>query len=257
MDFVADVIAWFTDAGNWSGGDGVPVRVFEHVWYSVLSSVIAIAVALPIGLWVGHTGRGGELAINIANFGRAIPALGVVVLAVVLAIQGYLPFSSLGPVPSILALVLLAIPPVLANAYVGVRQVDPEVVDAAKGMGMTGARVLRDVELPMAMPLVMAGIRTSTVQVVATATLAAFVGLGGLGRYIIDGQQQRNAEEVFAGGILVAVLALATEYGLAALQRLLVPEGLRLQAEAAGAAGAARAEDAEGGRVGEPEGAAV
>ncbi len=222
MAFFLEVLAWFPD--HWSGTTGVARRVAQHVGYSSAASLLAVAIALPLGLAVGHTGKGGQLAINVANVGRAIPSFGIVILAFILA--------GINLVPVMVALVALAIPPIVTNTYVGIRSVDPEVRDAAEGMGMTGWQVLRRVELPVAMPLVMAGVRTATVQVVATATLAAFIGLGGLGRYIFDGLQVRDSVRVVAGALLVAALSLLTELLLAALQRTVVPRGLRDRAAA-------------------------
>ena len=219
MNVFADIVAWFADPAHWAGPDGVPARVGEHLGYCLLATAIAIAIALPLGLVLGHTGRGGSLAINISNAGRAIPTFGIVILAFLVAGTGLLPVT--------VALVLLALPPILTNTYVGIRAVDPETRDAAEGLGMTGAQVLRQVEIPIATPLIMAGIRTSAVQVVATATLAAYVSLGGLGRYIFDGLGQQVYAEVAAGAILVAAVALLVEFVLSRVQVLLTAAALR------------------------------
>jgi osmoprotectant transport system permease protein len=218
VNVVNEVLAWLTDPTHWSGPDGIPVRTLQHLWYSLLATAIATAIALPIGVYIGHTGRGALLAVNLTNLGRAIPSLGIIILA--FTIFGF------GVLPVLVTLFALAIPPIVTNSYIGVRSVDPEVREAAEGMGMRGRQVLWRVELPVAMPLIMAGIRTSTVQVVATATLAAFVGLGGLGRYLIDGLAQRDLAEVVSGAILVAVLSLLTELALGRLQTLVVSDGL-------------------------------
>jgi osmoprotectant transport system permease protein len=218
MDVVSDVIGWLTDPAQWSGPDGIPVRTLQHLWYSLLATVIAAAIALPIGIFIGHTGRGALVAVNLTNLGRAIPSLGIIILMFTLV--------GFGIVPVLVALVALAIPPIVTNSYIGIRSVDRDVREAAEGMGMRGRQVLWQVELPVAMPLIMAGIRTSAVQVVATATLAAFVGLGGLGRYLIDGLSQRDLAQVVGGAILVAVLSLATELVLGRVQTLVVSEGL-------------------------------
>lgn len=212
------VLDWFSDPVNWQGADGVPNRVFQHLSYSAIASLLAIAIALPIGLVLGHTGKGGQAAINISNIGRAIPSFGIIILAFIVAGIGFLPV--------LVTLVALAIPPIITNTYVGMRAVDPEVREAAEGMGMTGWQLLRRVEMPIAQPLIMAGIRTSVVQVIATATLAAVISLGGLGRYIIDGFGQQNTPEVLAGALLVAALSLLTEYGLSAIQRATLSKGL-------------------------------
>jgi osmoprotectant transport system permease protein len=218
LNVVNEVIAWLTDPAQWSGPDGIPVRTLQHLGYSLLATAIAAAIALPIGVLIGHTGRGAVFAVNLTNLGRAIPTLGIIILVFILA--------GFGIVPVLVALTALAVPPIVTNSYVGVRSVDPEVREAAEGMGMRGRQVLWRVELPVAMPLIMAGIRTSTVQVVATATLAAYVGLGGLGRYLIDGFSQRDLPQVVGGAILVAVLALLIELALGRLQTLVVSRGL-------------------------------
>ena len=219
MEFVADLVAWFTDPVNWQGADGVPARTLEHLWYSVTAAVTAIVIALPVGLWVGHTGRGGALVINVANAGRSIPTFGIILLAVTVMGIGFLPLY--------IALVAFAIPPVLTNTYAGIREVDPEVRDAAFGMGMRPLEVLTKVELPVAVPLIMTGIRTAATQTVATATLGAVVGMGSLGLYIVIGISLRDSVQIVAGAILVAALALATEALLAVVQRVSTPRGLR------------------------------
>jgi osmoprotectant transport system permease protein len=229
VDVVNEVVAWLTDPAQWSGPDGIPVRLLQHLWYSLLATAIAAAIALPIGIWIGHTGRGALVAVNLTNLGRAIPSLGIIILMFTLV--------GFGIVPVLVALVALAIPPMVTNSYIGVRSVDRDVREAAEGMGMRGRQVLWWVELPVAMPLLMAGVRTSTVQVVATATLAAYVGLGGLGRYLIDGLSQRDLPQVVGGAILVALLSLATELVLGRVQTLVVSDGLAGR----GAAAAVRA----------------
>ena len=218
MGVVNGVLAWLTDPVQWSGPDGIPVRTLQHLWYSLLATTIAAAIALPIGVYIGHTGRGALFAVNLTNLGRAIPSLGIIIL--MFTIFGF------GIIPVLVTLFALAIPPIVTNSYIGVRSVDPDVRQAAEGMGMRGRQVLWQVELPMATPLIMAGIRTSAVQVVATATLAAFVGLGGLGRYLIDGLAQRDLAEVVGGAILVAALSLLTELVLGRVQTMVVSEGL-------------------------------
>ena len=219
MRFLGDVVGWFTTAAHWSGDAGIPNRVWEHVWISGVSVTVALAVALPLGLVLGHVGRGGFLAVNVSNIGRAIPSFGLLVLSVQL--------FGIGATPAYVALVALAVPPIVTNAYVGVREVDAEVREAARGMGMAGSQMLLRVEVPMALPLVMAGIRTAAVQVVATATLAALVGSGGLGRYIVLGLATRNEVVTFAGGLLVAVLAVLTEVTLGLLERRATHGGTR------------------------------
>lgn len=219
MEFLGDAFAWFTTAANWWGSDGMLQRLQEHVGMSAVALATAMVIALPLGLVLGHTGRGGPLAVNLSNLGRAVPSFAIIVLMA--SVVG------IGAKPAYIALVALAIPPMVTNTYTAIRGVDRDVREAAQGMGLTGRQVLTRVEIPMGLPLMMAGIRTSAVQVVATATLAALVGWGGLGRYIIDGLATRDFQEVFAGALLVAVLSLLVEIGLSVLQRVIVPTGLR------------------------------
>ncbi|MGD9526672.1 ABC transporter permease [Pseudonocardia sp.] len=214
------VLNWFADPANWSGPDGVPTRLAEHLFYTVLAVVIAAVIGIPVGLAVGHTHRGGFLVVGMANSLRALPTLGLLVLLV--------GFIGIGLGAPLIALVVLAVPPILAGTYAGVQAVDRAIVDAARGMGMSEREVLLRVELPNALPLVMGGVRSATLQVVSTATIAAFVSLGGFGRYIIDGLSVRNYAEMAAGSILVALLAVAADLLLAGVQRSVVSPGLRL-----------------------------
>ncbi|MGH3146759.1 MAG: ABC transporter permease [Rubrobacter sp.] len=219
MGILTDLVAWFADPINWQGTTGIPTRLLEHVWYSVLALILAVAIAQPVGILIGHTGRGGALAINLSNAVRAVPTFGVILLTFLVA--------GIGLAPVLVALVVLAIPSMVTNTYVGIRSIDRDVRDSAEGMGMTGWQVVRRVEIPVAMPLIMAGIRISAVQIVATATFAAVVSLGGLGRYIIDGLAQRDLTQVLAGAILVAALSLLTELALSRLQTAVVSNGLQ------------------------------
>lgn len=212
MDLLTEAIAWLADGANWKGADGIAARLWEHVWLTVVTMAIACALALPVGLWLGHLGRGGTLAINISNVGRAIPTLAILVL-LVLGPTGLSIWST------IIALVLFAIPPVLTNTYVGTRDVSKDAVEAARGMGMSGPQLLFKVEMPLAIPLIMSGIRLSAVQVVATATIAALVAGPGLGRIITAGRARLDYPQMVAGAFLVAIVALAVELGMAWLQR--------------------------------------
>jgi osmoprotectant transport system permease protein len=221
MSSLANVVRWFLDPVHWSGSDGIPIRLVQHVQLSAECVLIGAAIALPAGILLGHYGRFGNLAMNISNIGRAIPSFGILVIA--------FQVFGLGDLPIIISLTALAIPPMVTNSYVALREVDADVKEAARGMGYRElAQVLR-VELPLAVPIIMAGVRTSAVQVVATATLAALIAGGGFGRYVIDGLDQQNYTKLFAGAILVALLALATELALAAAERVMVPRGIRLQ----------------------------
>jgi osmoprotectant transport system permease protein len=229
MKFLLDVAHWFTTASHWHGDFGIPHRVFEHVAMSAAAIVVGACIALPAGVAIGHTGRGRGLVVNLSNIGRAVPSLAILALAQqTLGLRGWPGF---GARPAFLALLALAVPPLLLNAAVGVEGVDEDVRDAARGMGMTGLEMVRMVELPLAAPVIMAGVRTASVQVVATATLAAVTAWGGLGRFIVDGFGQRDNVAVFAGALLVAVLALGTELGLGALQRRLTVFGNRAEEE--------------------------
>lgn len=228
MSIATDVVEWFTTAEHWRGDFGVPQRLTEHALMSLAAVAAALVVGLPLGIWLGHRGRGGALAINLSNIGRAIPSLAI--LALVQQAIGLSGWPGFGARPAFVALVALAVPPLVTNAYVGMRGVDRDVVEAARGMGMTGGELLWRVELPIALPLVMAGVRTAAVQVVATATLAAVTAWGGLGRFIVDGFGQQDNAQIVAGALLVGLMALVTELGLGLLQRAVVSEGLRADA---------------------------
>ena len=205
---------WLTDPVNWQGEAGIPHRLVEHVGLSAAGVGIACAIALPIALWLGHLGRGGVVALNISNVGRAVPTYAALVLLVL---------SPLGAtnLSIIIALALFALPPIMTNTYVGIREVNRDVVDAARGAGMSGRQVLARVELPLATPMVMNGVRLATVQVIATATIAALVGGGGLGRIISGGFGERDDGKLVAGALLVAALALVAEGAFALVQAAL------------------------------------
>src|SRR5438309_6307537 len=221
MDFLGLVWRWLADPAHWQGSDGIPTRLVEHIHLSGESVLIGAAIALPAGIALGHYGRFGALAINISNAGRAVPSFAILVIA--------FQVFGLGDTPIVLALTALAIPPMVTNSYVALREVDPDIKEAARGMGYRELAQLVRVELPLAVPLIMAGIRTSAVQVVATATLAALIAGGGFGRYVVDGFAQQDYTKLFAGAVLVAGLAMATELSLSAVERLLVPPGIQLQ----------------------------
>jgi osmoprotectant transport system permease protein len=224
MAFLSDVIAWFTEAGRWQGIDGIPHRVFEHMQLSALAIVCAAVIALPAGAWLGHIRRGGVLAVSVVNIGRAIPSFAIVAVALPITIQLGLGF---GFWPTWLAVFVLAMPPMFTNTFTAIRDADPEAVSAARGMGLRERQILLGVEVPLGTPLILAAVRVSSVQVVATATLGALVGWGGLGRFIIDGLAVRDFAQVFAGALLVAAIAVATELVFGVLERIVVPRGLR------------------------------
>ncbi|MFE1960143.1 ABC transporter permease [Streptomyces sp. NPDC059479] len=208
-----DLGSWLVSGEQWTGADGIGHRLAEHLQYSLLATLIAAVIALPLGLLIGHTGRGAFVAINLASFGRALPTVGLVVL-VFLA-------SGLSMTPVYVALVALAVPSIVTNTYAGMTAVDPEVKDAARGQGMRGHQVLFQVEIPLALPLIMTGLRLALIQVVATATIAAYVSFGGLGRYVFDGLAQRDLVQVLGGAVLVAVVAVVLDLALSGLQRVL------------------------------------
>jgi osmoprotectant transport system permease protein len=239
---LSHVPTWLNDPANWKGSNGIPTLVQQQLTYTALAVAVALLIALPLGLAIGHTGRGSAAVGGLANAARAVPVLGLLLLLVVwlspkihttsaipgLVQRGGFPYF----VPLIIVLILLAIPPILTNTYAGVQNVDPEVRDAARGMGMTGSEVVRKVELPCALPLIMSGFRSATLQVIATATIAAYVPLlGGLGSLIYSGDQSITDPKfgypvMVAAGILVAVLAVLVDIALAIVQRLIVSPGL-------------------------------
>lgn len=233
---------WLNDPANWWGPNGLLAHIREHVLYTLIAVVIAALIALPLGLWVGHTGRGVLAVAGLANGLRAVPALGFVVLLVIWlspkihtapTIAGLVPAGAFPYFVAVeIVLIVLAIPPILTSAYAGVQNVDPAVRDAAKGMGMTSGQVVRRVEVPIALPLIMSGLRSATLQVIATATVAAYAPfLGGLGRIIVDGTQTINDPHtgypaMVSAGIVVAVLAVLADLALIGLERLVVSRGV-------------------------------
>ena len=227
MELIGQGIAWLADPANWTDPrNGILLRLWEHVSLSAASLVVATLIALPIGLWIGHTGRGAAVVIAIANIGRAVPSVGWlgIVFPVTLALFGR---GGLGFLPSLIALVALAIPPMVTNTYAGLREVDRDLVEAGRGMGMREIELLRSVEVPVALPVILAGIRISAVQTVATATLASIVGGGTLGEFIVQGILIRALDRVVGAAILVAALALLTELAFSLIQRRAVSPGLR------------------------------
>lgn len=213
------LLDWFNDRHHWRGANGIPHRLFQHLSICGIALLVAVVVAVPIGVVLGHLRRGGLVAQNVANLGRAIPSLAILIIAV--------PFLGIGSRPAELALIALAIPPLLTNTYVGMAGVDDDVRDATRGLGMTGWQAVRRAELPLALPLVLAGLRTASFQVVATATLAAVVASGGLGQFITEGIELRDNAELVGGSLLVVALAIAVEGLIALLARLVVPAPLR------------------------------
>jgi osmoprotectant transport system permease protein len=219
MDALTGTIEWLTTADNWWGPAGILQRIWEHLQYSLLAVGLAVLIALPAGLVIGHTGRAEPGAFALSGAARAVPTLGLLVL-----LGRWYPVQAW---PVIIVLAVLAIPPILANTTAGIGGVDPAARDAAQGMGMTPLQVLTRVEVPLAAPLILAGIRSALLQVIATATIAAFAGLGGLGRFIIDGFAVSDDARVYGGSIVVAVLALLGEGLFALAERSVRPAGLR------------------------------
>ena len=226
MSLFIDTLRWFADPAHYRGSDAVQVRILEHLELSGLAVLVAAAVALPIGMYLGHTGRLAFVAVNVANVGRALPSLALLAFALPIAFALGL---GLGFWPTLISLVPLAIPPILTNAYVGIRGVDRDVIEAARGMGLSEAGILRRTELPLALPLVLAGMRTAAVNVVATATLGALVAGGGLGRYIVDGLAVQEYDRLFAGALLVAALAILVEVAFGTFERRVTSPGLRTE----------------------------
>ncbi len=223
MSFVLAALAWIVDPAHWPGPGGIAERLAQHLWYSVLAVLLAGVIALPLGLWIGHTGRGRAAAIGLSGALRALPSLGLLTfLAVALGVG-----IDQALLPSTVVLAVLAIPPILAGAYAGVEAIDPDVVDGARAVGMSERQIVTGVEMPLAAPMILGGFRSAMLQVIATATIAAYLGLGGLGRYILDGLPVRDYPRMLAGALLVTLLALLVDGLLTLLQDRLTTAGVR------------------------------
>jgi osmoprotectant transport system permease protein len=225
MEVVADTLAWLADATHWAGPQGITIRLLEHVALSGGAILVAMLLAIPAGIWIGHTGRFASFAINLANLGRALPSLAVIgiVLPITAAID---PQAGFKVYPTLVAMVVLAVPPILVNTQAGIAGVDRDLVEAARAMGLTEGQLVRRVELPLGLEPIVAGLRSAAVQVVATATLGAIFGGGGLGRLLVEGIDQRDTGMTFGGVVLVAALALLVEGVFVALQRATRSRGL-------------------------------
>jgi len=215
---VVDDTPYLLDGSHWSGPQGIPHLILTHLGYTGVALLCGLVIALPVGLYIGHTGRGSFLAINAGNAGRSLPTLGLLMLMVTLMGLGFLPV--------LIALTVLVVPPILTSTYAGLRNVDRSAVDAAVGMGMRPWQVLWRVEVPMALPVMLGGLRSAALQVVATATVAASVGLSGLGRLLIDGLAVNDYSRVVAGAVVVAVLAIVLDLLLGLVQRYAVSPGV-------------------------------
>jgi osmoprotectant transport system permease protein len=232
MDLLNRTLLWLTDPAHWAGPNGIPARLLEHVGLSAVSLLLAVAIALPVGLWIGHTRRFTWVAVNSANLWRALPSLALIamVLPITAAID---PQAGFKVYPTVVAMIVLAVPPVLVNTQAGITGVERDIVEAGRGQGMSEWQILTRVELPLAVPVIVAGIRSAAIQIVATATLGAILGFGGLGRYLVEGFATFSLggdAEVVAGAILVGGLVLAVEALFAVFQYAITPRGLRRRA---------------------------
>ncbi len=219
VEFVSDPTTWSGTGSFWS-------RMFEHIWVSLAATAIAIILIFPLALWLGHIRKGSQAASAVVNIGRALPSFGILAIAVLAFVE--VGINILSPWPILVALIALAAPPVFTNTIVGIQSVRPSTIEAALGMGLTEREVLREIELPLAMPLIMEGVRIAFVQVVATATLGAIVAWGGLGRYIIDGFAQRDTGQIIFGALAVGLLAIGAELAFSRIEKAVTPRGLKL-----------------------------
>ena len=219
MNLILEGLAWIADPTHWLGAGSIPQRIWEHIWVSAVVLVIASVIALPIGAIIGHTGRGREFAVMVSGGLRALPTLGVLTLFGI--------WVGIGLTAPIIALVILAIPPLLAGAYAGFESVDRRTIDAARAMGMRESQIVGKVEVPLGMPIIVGGIRSATLQIIATATLAAYIADDGLGRFIFEGLKTRDYAEMLGGSFLVIALALVVDGAFAIAQRLVVPAGVQ------------------------------
>ena len=224
VNTIVEAFEWLTDPENWSGDGSIPLRIYEHLQMSSQAVLVAALIALPVAMYVGHKRRFEFFAVSVGNIGRALPSFGILGFAFVFTSNWP---GTLGFWATFVTLTLLAIPPLLTNTYVGIKGVDPDTIEAAKGMGMTEMEILRKLEVPISIPLIVGGARIAAVQVVATATLGALVAWGGLGRFIIDGKAQGDTAQLLGGAILVAVLAVLTEVAFSVLERIVSPRGLK------------------------------
>lgn len=231
MDLLSRTAAWLTDPLHWTGPNGIPNRLIEHVGLSAGALLIALVIALPVGLWIGHTRRYVWLATSSATLWRALPSLAVI--AMILPVTAAMdPQAGFKIYPTAVAMVVLAVPPILVNAQAAVAGIERDIVEAGRGQGMSEWQILKRIELPLAVPVILAGIRSAAIQIVATATLGAILGFGGLGRYLVEGFATFSLggdAEVVAGVILVAGLVIGVEAGFAVAQYLVTPRGLRRQ----------------------------
>jgi osmoprotectant transport system permease protein len=221
MNLFTDAFAWLVDTANWQGSGSIPQRVTEHLGYTAAAMILAVVVAVPLGWWVGHTGRGKELVVGVTGAARALPSFGLLFLFVMVA--GVL----LREPASVIVLMLLAVPPILAGAYSGLEVIDRRIIDAARSVGMTEWQILWRVEVPLGLPLLFGGLRSAVLQVVATAVLIVYIGLGGIGFDIVQGIQLRRYDQMLGSALLVIALALILDAIFALFERYAVPRGVR------------------------------
>ncbi len=220
MDLFLDAIAWLLSPEQYRGEGSLPQRTLEHLSYTAGATLIATLIAVPIGYFIGHTGRGGTWVVGITGAARALPSFGVILLLVLLL------GVSERVTASVLALVLLGIPPLMAGAYAGMQQIPRETIDAARSQGMTEWQIIRKVEIPLSLPLVLGGLRGAVLQIVATATLVAYVGLGGLGYDILQGIPLRRFDQTIGAALVIVVVAITLDGALAAATRWVTPRGV-------------------------------
>jgi osmoprotectant transport system permease protein len=220
MNLFSEAMAWLFAPERYTGADSLQIRIGEHLFYTFVSLAIAAAIAIPLGYFIGHTGRGRELAIGVSGAARAIPSFGLILLLVTLI------GVTQKPLAAFVAFVLLGIPSILAGAYSGLEAIDRRIIDSARAVGMTEWQILWKVEIPLGLPLLIGGLRSAALQIVATVTLAAYIGLGGLGLYIISGLALRQFDQMLGAALVIVALALALDALFALAERLVVPRGV-------------------------------
>lgn len=230
---MGDIVGWFLDPANWTGTGSIPQRIFEHLALCAAAIATATVIGLPIGLYIGHTRRFANAAINVTNIGRALPSYALVVMILPISLT-LSPEYGLDPIPTFVAMTLLAIPPILIGAYAGLRSVDADLMEAGRGMGLRERQILTNLELPLASGVIVGGFRTATLQVIATATIGAIVAGGGLGQFIVDGIHNQDYTTVVGGVILVATVAIGADLVLAFVQRRVTPRGIQVRPDGTG-----------------------
>lgn len=221
MSIIGGGFAWIFTVSHWAGvngGPGIGVRIGEQLWYAILALVFVVIIAVPAGFAIGHTGKGRSIAIAASNISRALPTLGLLAVLIL--------FMGIGVLPTTIVLVILGIPPLLAGVYAGLESVDRQTIDAARAVGMTELQILFTVEVPLSLALIIGGLRSATLQIIATVAVGATFSLGGLGRFVIDGETQADYPQMIGGAILITALALVVDGAYALVQRFVVPRGV-------------------------------